>query len=466
MNNFSALIISLSICFLVQCHRAPNKDNTSSETIIISGKHLAPNAPFHITPAGQHSEFLVRSTSDSAAYFRVEFNAHPKGLIYNLSAKGSRSIYALPGDSINIDLVSEEGMFSGDNINENQLLAQLDTVIKYSELYKMDDGEDRFVYLKEKYTLKKQIVEANHAISKNFKRRFLIALKWDFIKSQLPPVDYYANFQRAVTRPSYLSFLKDIELDETELLEYANRIQLLDNYFLHMEHTGLLNSEVKNYIEKRVSSLSNSSLQEEYALYLIERDMHWKKTFLLNNIALSEGYIKSAEGKKALDEFKIKATETQTKYAPLAPGQPAPDFTVKDLFGDDVSLSDYRGQLIFLDMWTLGCHPCKLEMPFLNDLEHHFKDEAITFITISFDPDKNLDQLKNYIEEHQLGGLQLIESEGFKSQLRNDYMLSGVPNYVIISPDGTIIDASSERPSNPLLKKFLEKLLKQTNGSQ
>ncbi len=462
MKNFEKLIIlALGLFVFAQCQVATGdkQNEKSNESITISGKYSKGGAQLHVTPTGKPMGFLGRSTCDSLGHFKIVFNAPQKALTYRLTLGRLHMIYAQPGDSIYIDLTGDHPIYSHDWAKENSLLANLDTVINYSEFYKLDDGEARFAYLKKKYELKKQMVQADHSIDANFKTQFLIALKWDFIKDQLPPADYYANFQRVVTRPGYPDYIKNIRLNEAELTEYANRTQLLDNYFLHMEHTGLLDSEVNNYIEKRVSSLSNSSLQEEYALYLIERDMHWKKTFLLNNIALSEGYIKSAEGKKALDEFKTKATETKTKYASLAPGQPAPDFTVKDLLGNDVSLSDYRGQMVFIDMWTLGCHPCKLEMPFLNDLEHHFKDEAITFITISFDPDKNLDQLKTYIEEHQLGGVQLIESEGFKSQLRKDYMLSGVPNYAIISPDGIIIDASSERPSNPLLKKFLEKLL-------
>src|SRR5262245_31657604 len=66
-------------------------------------------------------------------------------------------------------------------------------------------------------------------------------------------------------------------------------------------------------------------------------------------------------------------------------GQMAPDFTVKDVEGRQVSLSDYRGKLVFVNFWASWCVPCAKEMPDLETLHNTLKDRKFQMVTISVD---------------------------------------------------------------------------------
>ena len=61
--------------------------------------------------------------------------------------------------------------------------------------------------------------------------------------------------------------------------------------------------------------------------------------------------------------------------------------------------------------------------------------------------------------EHELYSIQLNCPNGFKASVAMDYMLRGIPRYVIIDKDGKIYDAFARRPSDPKLKLMLEELL-------
>ena len=67
----------------------------------------------------------------------------------------------------------------------------------------------------------------------------------------------------------------------------------------------------------------------------------------------------------------------------------APDFALKDSDGKTVHLTDYRGKVILLDFWATWCPPCKLEIPWLIDLERKNKDRGFEVLGVSMDDEGN-----------------------------------------------------------------------------
>ena len=66
----------------------------------------------------------------------------------------------------------------------------------------------------------------------------------------------------------------------------------------------------------------------------------------------------------------------------------APDFVLKGALGEtikEVKLSDYKGQVVYLDFWASWCTPCKDSFPWMNAMQAKYKDKGVTFIAINVD---------------------------------------------------------------------------------
>jgi len=67
--------------------------------------------------------------------------------------------------------------------------------------------------------------------------------------------------------------------------------------------------------------------------------------------------------------------------------RPAPDFSLTDLSGHPLHLSDYRGKVVILDFWATWCEPCKEEIPHLIDLRNRYSAQGVEVLGISMDDD-------------------------------------------------------------------------------
>ncbi|HVP55184.1 MAG TPA: TlpA disulfide reductase family protein [Candidatus Eisenbacteria bacterium] len=83
----------------------------------------------------------------------------------------------------------------------------------------------------------------------------------------------------------------------------------------------------------------------------------------------------------------IASRHTAQKPKPTAKGNVAPDFTVTDIEGKKLSLSDYRGKVVLLDFWATWCSPCREEIPHFVDMQNQYGPQGFQVIGISMDDD-------------------------------------------------------------------------------
>ena len=125
--------------------------------------------------------------------------------------------------------------------------------------------------------------------------------------------------------------------------------------------------------------------------------------------------------------------EVVRETAQLKPGQPAPDFTLDDLQGQSVSLSDFKGQAVFLDFWASWCGPCIGAIPHLEELKQRASDQKVVFLNISLDP---ADEWHQAVDEHGLTGVHVHAPGGWRAAVAQLYQVRGIPSYFLVGPDG------------------------------
>lgn len=143
--------------------------------------------------------------------------------------------------------------------------------------------------------------------------------------------------------------------------------------------------------------------------------------------------------------------------AVLAPGSPAPNFTLKDIEGNSVSISDYQGKVVVIDFWGTWCGPCKRELPYSRKIEEHFAErEDVVFVFVALERGSR-EYWKDFVESNDLPGVHLYSSNGNNSLV--PYKITSVPRYVLLDKEGNIFDAFASRPSQNMqtqITKVLE----------
>lgn len=142
------------------------------------------------------------------------------------------------------------------------------------------------------------------------------------------------------------------------------------------------------------------------------------------------------------------------KWDKAAVGRPSPIFKGVDINGKEMSLRDFRGKYIYIDMWATWCGPCQKELPYLTKLEEKYKGRNIVFVGLSIDQDKAKWEAR--VKSGALGGTQLYIGKGTKFQ--SDYRISGIPRFILLDPNGRIVNPDMSRPSSEDTEKILNSL--------
>ena len=150
----------------------------------------------------------------------------------------------------------------------------------------------------------------------------------------------------------------------------------------------------------------------------------------------------------------------------LPKGTPSPTFEGYENYkGGKTSLKDLKGKYVYVDVWATWCGPCKAEIPFLKKVEEKYHDKNIAFVSISIDDDRShggswdkaKEDWKKMVAGKELGGIQLFAPKGWQSDFVQNYMIKGIPRFILIDPNGNVVDASAPRPSSDALIKLFDK---------
>jgi len=134
-------------------------------------------------------------------------------------------------------------------------------------------------------------------------------------------------------------------------------------------------------------------------------------------------------------------------------GKPAPDFSARDLSGNEISLSQYRGRVVLLDFWATWCLSCVLESPNIKRVYNKYKDDG--FVVIGINQDQNRWELDAFIQRERIEWPQVFDwGEGYKVSLL--YRADTIPALFLIDKDGILRDTNAIGDNlEPGVKKLL-----------
>lgn len=192
-------------------------------------------------------------------------------------------------------------------------------------------------------------------------------------------------------------------------------------------------SKINSFVEKFTKNLTDGKLAP--AFVTAQKTNIESLKFLLNRKFEEDTFIKKS----------------------LAKGLASPKFTdYENHKGGTTSLDDLKGKYVYIDLWATWCQPCKTEIPFMKKVEEKYHGKNIEFVAISLDDARDYETWKQMVTNLEMGGVQLY-AKGDKS-FGQAYRVSGIPRFILIDPNGNIVDANAPRPSDPKLIELFDSL--------
>ncbi|MDM8159544.1 TlpA disulfide reductase family protein [Labilibaculum sp. K2S] len=415
---------------------------------------------------------------DSAGHFSIDIpiQSISKGM---MTCNNNRNSLVLsPGDKLEITVDGDSLRFEGTGAAENSFLYQLEKVKKcdrnelvrswYTEDHTL---EDMFKMITDYVNIRQSelaVFKQKHELQKEFLHFFEIETKID-------------NINLLQNAPLVYSRKNRKNIDSLQLPKGADKYKTFasvqnDEYLICSDYINLFNSLIRKEALKRMAS--DTTLSKEDAKLSVIMDSLSGKTreyTMLLEIYFNVTYRNTDDPKLIETFYKINtddncrkiADRELSKYeakkamigAPLQ--QDILETTLFDSNENELTvrgmLDKYKGKVVYLDIWSLGCGPCRMAMPASKKLKEDLSDQAIEFVYMTVD--KKSDNLwPEVYKVSQSEKNQYRFANGFNSKLHQLLSINAVPTYIIIDKDGRLISYNADRPNNPKLKEQLLQL--------
>ena len=143
---------------------------------------------------------------------------------------------------------------------------------------------------------------------------------------------------------------------------------------------------------------------------------------------------------------------------------PAPDFTLTDQYGQTHTLSDYRGQTVFLNFWATWCGPCKMEMPDIQALYEDWGENAEDLVVLGvagpgIGQEKSAEDIAAFLSESGCTYPVVMDDTGM---LFYQYGISAYPTTFMIDPEGNVFGYVQ----GALSREIMDDIVEQTMSGQ
>jgi cytochrome c biogenesis protein CcmG/thiol:disulfide interchange protein DsbE len=149
------------------------------------------------------------------------------------------------------------------------------------------------------------------------------------------------------------------------------------------------------------------------------------------------------------------SSDTVEAAANVEERKPAPEFTLKDGEGNDVSLADFRGKVVLLNFWATWCGPCKIEMPWFVEFQRKYKDQGFSVVAVSLD-EEGWEVVRPFAEDMKLNFPVLLGDDELAERFGG---VQALPTTFIIDKQGRIYNTHMGLVSMSDYEDEIKKLL-------
>lgn len=265
--------------------------------------------------------------------------------------------------------------------------------------------------------------------------------------------------------PDYAVFMRSVNLNDGQLfnddprkgsLGYMGQVERIISWETSLQKPAnfepgksfiykleLLNKRVQN------QAIRNSVSGYYVLMYFMGGGNKYANEF-------AQAFYKVSTDKKQIDFVKERILSGGGNM--LSAGSPAPDFEMLDKNGNAVRLSDLRGKFVYVDVWATWCGPCVEEIPYMKTAYDQYKtDNRIAFVSISIDD--NVNKWKEKLAKDKPEWPQYIVNGAMQSKLCKEYLISGIPRFMLFDREGKIVNVNEKRPSDKDFVAYLEQQL-------
>ncbi|SMO38740.1 TlpA family protein disulfide reductase [Solitalea koreensis] len=381
--------------------------------------------------------------------FYVIGSGHP------LTIRDKYKLYIKGNDKINLELNDSTYVLTGQNTKENEVLNQWSkftyNIARKSIYFDKIKGHSTYVDFFPDFdaTLAKAKKWTNGKATGNVKFDNLMKLTVNYDLAHIALMFLNTPRLKHPTKEELNPYLKSFNADQfmqnEDLYKFpygSTMLEMLVNRKADAMGSNLLD-------DKNVMLIPNDVLKGEDALNRAS-----KMKSYTNFMELSEKYSKyfiTADQKTRAEAFAKRLGAT------FKPGVKAINFTCQDMEGKQVSLTDFKGKIVLVDVWATWCKPCVGEFPFLKLLEEEFHGKDVVFLSVSVDKEQDKEKWENLIKTEKLGGVQLLANAD--RHLQKAYGISTIPRFMLFDKNGNVINEDAPRPSDPKLKEILIRYL-------
>jgi len=454
------LLLSTLVLFLFSCAKQTEKYT------IISGKATGTS----------DNKFGIRG--NNSFYKEIEVNQEGNFIDtlyieYDGMYEIGRAIYLEKGKHVSFEIDytdPDNAIFSGDLAQENNYLSEksklrkeiLDTT---AELYPLEETEFLAkVQVADNKT--NELLDNSTFSSESFKEKELRTLKYGF-ELNCSRYEYYHSYftknDDFKVSENFPNIDQNIDLDNADDFDFSISYRTLV--------TEMFQKEANKIFEKQTEELEEYNYYEIIGGISLELFKTKESKNIKNHLARVLGrYINLSNDKSEIlynelinnvtdEKFKTDLTEKYNNIKALVKGSVSPKFNnYENHKGGTTSLDDLKGKYVYIDVWATWCGPCVREIPFLKEIEEKYRNNSIEFVSISIDDKEDYEKWKSFVSEKQMEGIQLYADNSWQSEFVKKYVITGIPRFILIDPQGNIISADAPRPSSEKLIDLFDEL--------